>query len=527
MRRARLLLIFFLLCITLNPLDSSAAKSGPVIPIVKIPPFSFVAHDSPQNQLVTFLLPPNPLPVGVPVPLSLQSVVSEIDLSVAKFRTSGKYCSIVKKQVIAIRPAICTVNAVIPGKFNGKLVKIEPVDYSFGLAQAMLTVFASSDTLQANPKGVEILLGASGGSGLGSVHFFTSPGNICSVETVTVGNLPKSPCTGINTRTGSICSVVGMKLMANASAICSISATKDGDDLYYPTYSNSLTINFGSGLGIQPRNNPTGATPQVSLTIRLSAPSVQPGDNVTVTATGGSGTGLFNFVIYQSSSNCSLVSQDRTAGTAVISSPVSTICSVQATRSGSGIYTYALSNTLPITWGTIAQQIPLVISNDPTSANAGETITVTTVGGQGDGAITFRELSYSPSCILTADGHLFRASYGTCSVQATKAGDSIYSSQKSQIIRFTFYGSQAQSALTISNTLLTASVGSPITLTTLGGSSSGRVSYVITGGTGAGSIQGSTLVGSRAGTITVVATKDGDQQYGSVVSAPITFTITG
>jgi hypothetical protein len=35
------------------------------------------------------------------------------------------------------------------------------------------------------------------------------------------------------------------------------------------------------------------------------------------------------------------------------------------------------------------------------------------------------------------------------------------------------------------------------------------------------------LVGSRAGTITVVATKDGDQQYGSVVSAPITFTITG
>jgi hypothetical protein len=263
------------------------------------------------------------------------------------------------------------------------------------------------------------------------------------------------------------------------------------------------------------------------ITLTASPTSLAAGDTVTVTASGGSGTGLFNFVIYQSSSNCSLVSQDRTAGTAVISSPVSATCSVQATRSGSGIYTYALSNTLPITWGTIAQQIPLVISNDPTSANAGETITVTTVGGQGSGAITFKELSYSPSCTLSADGHLFRASYGTCSVQATKAGDSTYSSQKSQIIRFTFFGSQAQSALTISNTLLTASVGSPITLTTLGGSSTGRISYVITGGTGAGSIQGSTLVGSRAGTITVVATKDGDQQYGSVVSAPITFTITG
>jgi uncharacterized repeat protein (TIGR02543 family) len=303
-------------------------------------------------------------------------------------------------------------------------------------------------------------------------------------------------------------------LNASFPTTCTVSVKRTSSGGNLSQLSNSLTVTFV-------------AASQNSITLSASPASPAAGDNVTVTATGGSGTGLFNFVIYQSSSNCSLVSQDRTAGTAVISSPVSTICSVQATRSGSGIYTYALSNTLPITWGTIAQQIPLVISNDPTSANAGETITVTTVGGQGDGAITFRELSYSPSCILTADGHLFRASYGTCSVQATKAGDSIYSSQKSQIIRFTFYGSQAQSALTISNTLLTASVGSPITLTTLGGSSSGRVSYVITGGTGAGSIQGSTLVGSRTGTITVVATKDGDQQYGSVVSAPITFTITG
>ena len=303
-------------------------------------------------------------------------------------------------------------------------------------------------------------------------------------------------------------------ILAPFATTCVISATRAAGGGNLSQLSNTLSVTFA-------------AARQSLITLTASPTSLAAGDTVTVTASGGSGTGLFNFVIYQSSSNCSLVSQDRTAGTAVISSPVSATCSVQATRSGSGIYTYALSNTLPITWGTIAQQIPLVISNDPTSANAGETITVTTVGGQGSGAITFRELSYSPSCTLSADGHLFRASYGTCSVQATKAGDSTYSSQKSQIIRFTFFGSQAQSALTISNTLLTASVGSPITLTTSGGSSTGRISYVITGGTGAGSIQGSTLVGSRAGTITVVATKDGDQQYGSVVSAPITFTITG
>jgi hypothetical protein len=121
---------------------------------------------------------------------------------------------------------------------------------------------------------------------------------------------------------------------------------------------------------------------------------------------------------------------------------------------------------------------------------------------------------------------LTRTTFGTCSVRATKAGDAVYSAQNSQTIRFTFFGSQTQSPLAITNIITTASIGSPITLTASGGSSGGRISYVITGGDGAGSIEGSTLTGQTAGTITVVATREGNNQYASVVSTVTTFTIT-
>jgi hypothetical protein len=54
----------------------------------------------------------------------------------------------------------------------------------------------------------------------------------------------------------------------------------------------------------------------------------------------------------------------------------------------------------------------------------------------------------------------------------------------------------------------------------------GIVTYEITGGSGVGTVTGNTLSASTAGTIAVVATKQGDSQFASVVSEPVTFTFT-
>jgi hypothetical protein len=273
------------------------------------------------------------------------------------------------------------------------------------------------------------------------------------------------------------------------------------------------------------------AQAQAPLTIDASAPAVNAGETITVTALAGSGTGAYKFALYQKDSGCVLVSWNSDAAnnraTAVLSRATQGACSIQAIRAGSGVYGSANSQILNLVWGTIAQRVPLTISNDPTFASVGETITVTTKGGSGTGAVTFTDISYNPDCKLNkTTGQLFRAKYGTCTIRATKGADGVYTPQNSQNIVFTFYGTMAQRELSVYAANSTSSLGSSITLSTTGGSSVGAVSYVIVGGTGTGTISGNLLTATSAGTLIVKATKQGDPIYASVVSLPATFTFT-
>jgi hypothetical protein len=133
--------------------------------------------------------------------------------------------------------------------------------------------------------------------------------------------------------------------------------------------------------------------------------------------------------------------------------------------------------------------------------------------------------NYDPKCVIVGD-QLTRPSFGTCTVRATKAGDATYSSQNSQDIVFLFYGSSEQDPLAIDTNPQISRVGVPITLSTTGGSGGGSVIYQIVGGTGTGTITGSLLTASQAGTFTVIATKQGDAQYASIVSDSAIFTFT-
>lgn len=81
-----------------------------------------------------------------------------------------------------------------------------------------------------------------------------------------------------------------------------------------------------------------------------------------------------------------------------------------------------------------------------------------------------------------------------------------------------------QAALTI-NSVGTVTYGTPVELTASGGSGTGEVTFAVTDGTGKATVSGSTLTPVQAGTVTVTATKAGDNNYNPVTSAPVEITI--
>ena len=306
-------------------------------------------------------------------------------------------------------------------------------------------------------------------------------------------------------------------LTCNVSVIRSVAG-------YYPANSNVQAITFtpATQVALNIVTTPTWVTVGETPTATVNA-----GETITVTLSGGSTLGALNFALYQSGSDCTIT---KSGNTALVYRATAGNCSIQGLRSGDKKYRTVLSSVIKLVWGQRAQTIPLVISNDPTYASAGETITLTTVGGEGEGLVTFQVIGdYNPLCVLSGDRgqYLFKAAYGTCMIRATKAATLVYAQQRSQNIVFTFFGTTAQIPLAIDESVPTASLGSTISLSTTGGSVPVTASYVITGGTGTGTITGTTLSATSAGTLTVVATKQGNNEYASVVSPPATFTFTG
>ena len=364
-------------------------------------------------------------------------------------------------------------------------------NFNFGSSQAPLTLIPETNTVPV--AGDPFILVLRGGNGGGALTWY---GGGCAASNY-------DPATGKIT------------IRSDAEALtCNVSVNRAGADGYFAATSNAQSVTF------------TPAT-QDSLNIISAPTSVGAGETITVTLTGGSGTGAYNFTIYQTGTDCVIT---KSGNTALVYRATAGNCSIQGLRLGDKKYKFVLSATIGLVWGQLAQTIPLVISNDPTYASAGETIILTTVGGEGGGDVTFQVIGdYNPLCVLSGDRgqYLFKAAYGTCMIRATKAATAVYAQQRSQNIVFTFFGTTAQTPLAIDVSAPTASLGSTISLSTTGGSVPGSASYVITGGTGTGTITGTTLSATSAGTFTVVATKQGNSQYASVVSPPATFTFTG
>lgn len=187
-------------------------------------------------------------------------------------------------------------------------------------------------------------------------------------------------------------------------------------------------------------------------------------------------------------------------------------------RESSGSYIATCNNS----GGPLLTQAALTIV--ATTVNIGSTLTLSTAGGSGTGAVTYSLTSAGTAGCSLAGAVLSSSSAGTCTVSATKAADSTYASATSGSVTITV-SKLSQAALTM--TSVSTMLGMNLTLATAGGSGGGAVTYSLTSaGTAGCSLVGAVLSAASVGSCTVTATKAGDSTYDPASTGAVTITVT-
>ena len=175
-------------------------------------------------------------------------------------------------------------------------------------------------------------------------------------------------------------------------------------------------------------------------------------------------------------------------------------------------------------------QFTLFVLPTPPSGTFGNDIVLITVGGSGDGVVTYTVTG--TGCSVSATSVSATSSNATlpatCVVTATKAASTGYLEATSAATYFTFTDTPAvaQARLTVSNTTLTDAVddGIGFALATLGGSGDGVVTYEVWG-TGC-SVSATSFNATPPATCVVNATKAASTGYLEATSARKTFRFT-
>ncbi len=314
-------------------------------------------------------------------------------------------------------------------------------------------------------------LSTTGGSGTGAVTYSAGVSTGCSVA-------------------GNILSVV------DASGTCDVTATKAADYNYNAATSAPLSVTLQKA-------------DQATLVVAATPSTVIYGNTSTLSATGGTGTGVVTYSA-GASTGCSL------AGAVLSVIDASGPCNVTATKAADNNYNLATSAPLSVTLQK-ADQATLVVVATPSTVIYGSTSILSTTGGSGTGAVTY-STGVSTGCSITGNILSVVDASGSCSVSATMAADNNYNLATSAVLPITLQKAD-QATLVVIATPSTLVYYSPSTLSTSGGSGTGAVTYDIGASTGcslAGNIL--TLV-DNLGTCNVTATKAADTNYNIATSA--------
>ena len=239
--------------------------------------------------------------------------------------------------------------------------------------QAALTVSGAA----SGTYGTTVTLTASGGSSTGSVSWSHGASTACTVNSS------------------------GVVSITSGTGTCAITATKAGDDNYNSVSSSVHAITVAKAT-------------QSALTV--TSTEVDYGDTLTLTHTGGTGTGAVTWT--KVSGTCSISS-----GTRLTPGDAGSTCVVRVTKATDSNYAARSSADTTVTVNKIPQT-GFSVSASATTFNAGSTVSVTASGGQSTGQVSWSVTSgtctVSGSTVSSARGGI------TCILEAVRAGDTNY-----------------------------------------------------------------------------------------------------
>jgi hypothetical protein len=328
---------------------------------------------------------------------------------------AGNYCSFVGSansvatlNVLASQPTTCVIQASQAPYGIYSYTQSQAITLTFVTAAAPPIVLATNTQPVAGDS-VVVSIG-SGGNGNPTVQY-TVIGTDCSASSSGGGSSVTITTTGI-----AYCSVQALQAAYGAKS-------------YAVSPSTALTFAPQNYSGTVSVTSTTGALPSIPFTLTNNAS--RSADKVSYVVSGA---------------GCTYNAISKTITTA---GGVNTYCSVLPFWAYGSPFNTAYYTPVTLSFALIPQTTAFTISNAITTARVNETITVTTRGGSGGGAIAFTSVSSKGkqlsdtggSCNIVNNNGTATISSGyatTCSVTATKAAASQYQAAKTQTVLFTF-----------------------------------------------------------------------------------------
>lgn len=204
------------------------------------------------------------------------------------------------------------------------------------------------------------------------------------------------------------------------------------------------TANFFNQLGnVEPGATTSGSIvlprlDQAALAATASPAGLVFGASASLSTSGGSGSGAVGWALTAGAGICTL------SGTTLTAIGVGD-CTATATKAGDATYNPASASVSVAV--ARAPQAALTAIASPASVPFGSTSTLSTTGGSGTGAVAWSVASGAARCSISG-ATLFATGVGSCTVQATKAGDANHLAASDDVV------------VTVTNTLPTITLQS-------------------------------------------------------------------
>jgi hypothetical protein len=376
-------------------------------------------------------------------------------------------CSITSGVLNATSPGACTVTATRASSTNYLVASSAATTVTIIKAtQSAVSLTSTSGTYNTN-----ILLAASGGTGTGDFSYSVSDAGSagCSLA-------------------------MGPSLTSSSAGNCTVTVTRAGDDNYEPRSSVATTVTFARDT-------------QNALTLRDNSGNLDTG--ITLSTSGGSGTGSVSYNVTSGSASCSIsagVANARFTGT----------CSLTTTKASDVNYLQKqITNTL-----TFVKATQSSIQVTSTSGTYGTPVDLTISGGSGSGSLSYAVSDTgSASCVVNGSQLTF-TSAGSCKVTATRDSDSVFDSRSSASTTITI---DRINQTSLSTATTTGDLFTGIIVAVTGGGGTGSVSTSVTSGTANCALTAGLVTARNIGTCLLSISKASDTNFFSA-SATVTLT---